>query len=841
MQRRRFLSKQQAILGIASLVLLTLVGLSYRQWEDYRHATLAAERSREISAMTERILATVTAAEAGQRGFLLTTDSRYLEPYNRAIQELPNDLSTLRMLISESHGETEDFEKLNTLTNGKMNELRETIEMRRTQGARAALSIVLNGEGKRTMDSIRTLCAQIQRNESANQALESADRENAAGIVLLITTSGSLLALFLFAFGLEPFASPDPQAWQRPWFTRYGAAILAVLVIALLRGALTPLIGSTNLPFTMFFCAVAFAAWFGGPRPAMLSIVLSLLVGDWFFAAPTQSFLVKGRDDQVTMLLMVLVGFGIAILSRSQRIAVDRARRAEDSERAERERFETTLASIGDAVIATDASGRVIFMNRVASELLKWPETEVHGRDLDEVFRIVHQSTRTEVESPVRRVLREGQIIGLTNHTVLICRDGTEVPIDDSAAPICDSDGRIQGTVLVFRDVTERRRTEKRIAEQALLLERAASDAQSQRQRLGLALMAGKMGVYEVKPIENVFWWSPETYSLFGVNPLEFKPTRNSFAALIHPKDRESFMQYWDKNLADYQPINQEFRVWSLDGKERWISCRGMPKYDESGMPIHYSGLFLDVTERKGAEEVLRQFEKLSAAARLSAAIAHEINNPLGAVTNLIYLAKQAPEVPGPVVEQLALAEEELERVAHAARQALGFYRESLQPERIDVPELIESVLKIFATRIALRKIKVERSLLQCSPVYGVRGEIRQVISNLLVNAIEAVNEGGTIFIGTQPVGTARDQAVEIMITDDGHGIASEHLDHIFEPFFTTKAGTGTGLGLWVAKEIIERHRGSIKVQQSDATCGGCGTTFIVRLPGNIPIGDQSI
>jgi PAS domain S-box-containing protein len=134
--------------------------------------------------------------------------------------------------------------------------------------------------------------------------------------------------------------------------------------------------------------------------------------------------------------------------------------RAENSERNGRQRFETTLASIGDAVIVTDAAGRVAFTNKIALSLMRRTESEIAGKPLDEAFRIINEFTRVTVESPVTRVLREGGIVGLANHTVLIASDGTEVPIDDSAAPIRAADGSVQGTVLVFRDVTARRRAE---------------------------------------------------------------------------------------------------------------------------------------------------------------------------------------------------------------------------------------------------------------------------------------------------------------------------------------------------------------------------------------------
>lgn len=932
----------QAMLGIAILVLTAFVGLSYRQWVQYRRANLEAEHSREIVIAIDNVLNTLVDAETGQRGFLLTGESDYLQPYNRAMEKLPKDLGALEELLNASHRGMQEFQELSLLGNKKLDELRQTIRIHGTEGPQAALSVVLTDEGKQTMDSIRALCTRMKLEENANQTRASARGEAAAGTALLITVAGSVVLLFLFAFGFEPFASPDPQAWHRSWLARYGGAVLAVVAITLVRAALSPLMGPEAMPFTLYFCAVAFAAWFGGFRPAVLSIVLSLAAGGWFFAAPTRTVLVGGHDDQVAMLLLVLVGFGFALLSRSQRNAVDRAVRAESSERVERQRFETTLESIGDAVIATDAKGRVTFANSVALSLMRRTESETIGKPLDEVFCIVSEATRATVESPVGRVLREGSVVGLANHTVLLASDGTETPIDDSAAPIRGGQGEMLGVVLVFRDMSQERAAEKLLADQTAQLRRrdemmehaqlcvrdmegrieywnqgmerlygypaadvlgkdghellktefpkplevirfelmsagewqgelvqarrdgskvtvasrwtlhrdgdgravavleannditarkqVEDDLNRERERLRLALTAGKMGAYEVDRARGSIWWSPETYALFGLNAADFKLTRETFAGLIHGKDRETFLRYWDENIAEFQPMNHEFRIVKPDGKERWISCRGTPRYEE-GAPTHYSGLFLDVTERKEAEKVLRGFEKLSSAARLSAAIAHEINNPLNAVTNLIYLAKQAPDVPGPIAEQLKLADQELERVAHAARQALGFYREAARAEWIDAPELIESVVKILSPKIAEKKIKVIRGFQRCSPVYGVRGEIRQVVSNLLANAIEAVREGGTISVGTQPVESGGERAIEIIVGDDGHGIAREHLDHIFEPFFTTKSGTGTGLGLWVAKEIVERHQGRIEAHPPKEGSGERGITFMVRLP----------
>jgi PAS domain S-box-containing protein len=804
------------MLGIAALVLTALVGLSFRQLQQYRSANAEAARSREILIAIDSIQASLVDAETGQRGFLLTGNSSYLEPYNRALQAFPDELATLKRDSSESGKGNGDVEELTTLANTKLSELHQTIEIRRTQGVQAATAMVLTGQGQRTMDSVRALCAEMRGAETTRQTQSSADGEAAAGVVLLITVAGSLVLLFLFAFGFEPFTSPDPQAWQRSWLLTYGAAIAAVAAMTLIRAALTPVMGSTAMPFTLYFCAVAFAAWFGGFRPAALAIILSLVSGAWFFAAPTRSFLVSGHDDQVAMLMIVLVGFGIALLSRSQRGAVDRALRAESSERNERERFETTLASIGDAVIATDRKQRVIFANKVALSLMRRTESAVIGKLLHEVFRIVNETTRAEVESPAARVLREGAVVGLENHTVLIAQDGTEVPIEDSAALIFGTDRSASGVVLVFRDVT---------------------DARKAQQRLNLALTAGKMGVYEIDLAHNALWLSPESYALLGITPHASTASPESLLEVIHPQDREALRQHFAEVIEAHEPVNHEFRILSPEGKERWISCRGQVEYNDAGRAVRHSGLLVEITLRKQSEQMLRRFERLTSAARLSATMAHEINNPLGAVVNLVYLTRSLPGLPPTADHMLHQAEQELDRVAHATRQALGFYRETTSPERIDVPVLMESVLELYSTKLVSKHISIRRDLGECEPIEGVHGEVKQAVSNVIANAIEAVAKGGIIFVGVQYFLEVGEGTAEIVVADNGPGIAREDFDKIFEPFFTTKSDTGMGLGLWVARDIVERHGGTITVsprpEGSESTAGSelGGTTVRIMFP----------
>lgn len=286
-------------------------------------------------------------------------------------------------------------------------------------------------------------------------------RANAAAVTaLLVTVAGSLVLLLLFSFGLEPFASPDALAKKRGWLLRYGVAVSVVVAAALFRASLTPIMGGRSMPFTLFFPAVWFAAWYGGFRPGLVSIALSVSAGAYFFAEPTRSLLIRYHDDQTAALMLVLVGVGMALLSQSQQQAVERAANAETAERIERQRFETTLESIGDAVIATNQAGRVTFINKVACSVMKAFEADALGRALEDVFRIVDDFTGAKGENSVIKVLHEGGVAGLAIHTDLRARDGTEIPIEVSGAPIRMEDGTLLGTVLVFRDITERKRAE---------------------------------------------------------------------------------------------------------------------------------------------------------------------------------------------------------------------------------------------------------------------------------------------------------------------------------------------------------------------------------------------
>lgn len=573
------------LIGAAALALLAMVGVSYREWKRYSRANADAAQTRAALDSVDRFLSDLIDAEAAQRGYLLTGDHRYLDPYNESLRAVAGDLSVLRRRLALRTGEAGDMARLDQLASQRLEELGRTIEARSSEGVAAATAIVRTDQGKRTTDAIRALCAGIHQRENAGQNQASVDGEAAARTALLVTAAGSLVLLFLFAVGTEPGVASHPRVRTNPWPVRYGAAVLAAAAAFGMRILLTPLLGPTELAFTIFLPAVLFAAWFGGFRPGALSILVSALLSSYYLAKPEGSFLVGSQTDQISLLIFVVVGFGVALLSDGQRRAVGMARRAEIAEREERQRFETTLASIGDAVVATDAKGCVTFANRIALGLLGWAEQEIAGKPLDGVFRIVNEYTRAEVESPVARVLREGGIAGLANHTILLARDGRETPIDDSAAPILGADGGILGTVLVFRDISGRRRAEAASRLLASIVE-SSDDA---------IVSSDLKGI--------VTTWNRAAERLFGYEAAEI--IGQPIALLAAPGREEEITQR-------LEPIRQGESV-TLDETVRRtkhgslvdVSITASPLHDGAGRIIGASRIARDITARKRAEAAL--------------------------------------------------------------------------------------------------------------------------------------------------------------------------------------------------------------------------------------------
>jgi PAS domain S-box-containing protein len=292
------------------------------------------------------------------------------------------------------------------------------------------------------------------------------------------------------------------------------------------------------------------------------------------------------------------------------------------------------------------------------------------------------------------------------------------------------------------------------------------------------------------------------------------------------------------KRLSQGQRIDHhETRRVRKNGSQIDISLSIAPLFDADGQVIGAASIARDITARKLAEEALRKTEKLAAAGRLAATIAHEINNPLASVTNLLYLLRQNKSLDEKARKHLALAEQEMRRVAHLARQTLGFYRDTSSAGPVDLCLVMNEVLDVYGRQLESKRIAVNKEYREQVHVLAFSGEIRQVFSNLIANAIDAMSTDGRLIVR---VAKSRNWAKELQpggrvtISDSGSGIRAEHKPKLFEPFYTTKKEVGTGLGLWLSKEIIAKHGGSISVR-SNVGATHCGTVFSVFLPEGSP------
>ena len=326
------------------------------------------------------------------------------------------------------------------------------------------------------------------------------------------------------------------------------------------------------------------------------------------------------------------------------------------------------------------------------------------------------------------------------------------------------------------------------------------------------------------------------------LNPLAEQLTGNTLAAAKGKPIEEVFPIF---NESTHLPVqNPVKKVMDLgmvvglanhtvlqqaDGTYIPIEDSAAPVRDDRNKLVGVVLVFRDATHERKSQELLRKTEKLAAAARLASTVAHEINNPLEAIINLMFLTRRLPDMPALASEYLRTMESELDRISHIARQTLGFYRESSIPELIDLPALIDSVLKIYSNKFSNKNITVERNFQQCPPILGMAGELKQVVANLISNAADALDRNGTLRISLTCVEKQDGQIAQISVEDNGSGIKEEHLAKIFEPFFTTKTDVGTGLGLWVTKEIVERHGGRIEVTSPRPDVAG--TIFDIHLP----------
>jgi PAS domain S-box-containing protein len=362
----------------------------------------------------------------------------------------------------------------------------------------------------------------------------------------------------------------------------------------------------------------------------------------------------------------------------------------------------------------------------------------------------------------------------------------------------------------------------------ATALEVAHADLHEQALALMESQQASKCAAWTYEVGDRTRWY-PGGCEVFGI-PLAELEAMPSPIPLIWADDQPTVTAAVKKMVEERGALRVEYRVLFPNGELHWCEARGNPI---EGQPRLWRGFTFDITERKLAEAALVRSEKLAAMGRLASTIAHEINNPLEAVTNLLYLARADRSLSPATVEYLAVADRELARVAEIARLALGFVRTSAQPRDIEIAGVMEDVLALYRHRFEMKNVQIERRYDLRAVVRIAPQELRQIVTNLISNALDASPPGSrvTVLIFHERDGLGRYRAV-LRVDDNGTGIPPAHLHRIFEPFFTTKEETGTGVGLWITRDFVEKNGGSITVE-SGALPGGVRTSFRVEFPAS--------
>ncbi|HEX5715718.1 MAG TPA: PAS domain S-box protein [Thermoanaerobaculia bacterium] len=502
-------------------------------------------------------------------------------------------------------------------------------------------------------------------------------------------------------------------------------------------------------------------------------------------------------------------------------------KRAERDLAAERERLRITLASIGDAVISTDAEGRVTYLNGVAEALTGWSQAEAAGQPLPDIFHIVHEHTRQPVENPALRTLKEGRVVGLANHSVLIARDGTERPIDDSAAPMLDESGTPVGAVLVFRDVSESRRAEEAQARLAAIVE--SSDD---------AIIS--------KTLDSIIrTWNAGAERIFGYTAEE--AVGRSVTLIIPPDRLDEEREILGRLTRGERIEHYETLRMAKDGRLLDISLTVSPIRDGEGRVIGASKVARDVTQRKQAEDALQASEQrlresveaLREADRRKdeflALLAHELRNPLAPLRNGLQVMRLASGDAKAVAKLRDMMDRQLSHMVRLIDDLLDVSRFSrnkmeLRRSRVLLADVLSSAVE--TARPVLEAAGHELTVsLPPEPVHldADLTRLAQVFGNLLNNSAKYTERGGQIWL----TATREGGEVQVAVRDNGIGIPASALPTIFDMFSQVdrsieRSTGGLGIGLALVKGLVETHGGSVEAASPGEDKG---STFTVRLP----------
>jgi PAS domain S-box-containing protein len=700
-------------LSVGLLLGLMLIngGIAYWQIRQLHEHALWVSHTYQVLEVLESTVSTLTDAETGQRGYVITADPAYLEPYRATLTQFQEKLDQLARLTRDNPDQRERIPRFEELASKRLELLAKNVASVQQGNREAAAQVIVSGEPKRVMDQIHSLAGDMQQDE--RRLLDEREAEYAT----------------------------------------------------IYRGALL------NVGVTSLAAITALAAFL------------------WLLRKHAHG----------------LANWAAAI-------------------HQQRELLHATLVSIGDGVISTDAHANVTFMNPVAEKLTGWSGDDASGESLENVFRIVNEETRARVENPALRALREGRIVGLANHTILLAKNGREWPIDDSAAPIRGQDGVVSGTILVFREITERKFQESELQRHSLALKESE-------ERFHTLVDSIPQLAWMARPDGHIHWYNQRWYQFTGSTPEQMEGW--GWQSVHDPAELPRVLESWKAALASGQQWEETFPLRRHDGVMRWHLSLAVPIRNEQGEIVRWFGTNTDISERLQMEEALRDADRRKD--EFLATLAHELRNPIAPISNALQLWPSVENDREQMEELRAMMERQVQQMIRLIDDLMDVSRITrgkiqLRLQSVDLATVVagavEAVRPMIESRAHELTINVPDEPLL---VQGDVARLTQTLGNLLQNAAKYTGRNGKIAITAWRQG---DEAL-VGVRDNGPGIPRHMLAQIFEMFEQVdqtldRSFGGLGLGLTLVKRLVELHGGSVEAY-SDGP--GSGSEFVARLP----------